>query len=160
MDFKFLFMKKLLLFLLIPGSILAQGNLQFNQVINTSVTASAGYDPEYNGTLVGTITVPSGKVIKLESASVYLNNSSGDIRWYYSTGSSNIGSKGCWIGDHLVWAPYWFTSGGSLNKVVDTANFPIWYGPGDYQIRVRHRTYFMDANYVVAYSGIEFNVVN
>ena len=126
------------------------------------MSATAGSTPESNGTLVGTITVPAGKVLKLESVSTYLNDSTGDIQSYYSTGSSYIGSKGCWIGGHLVWVPYWYTSTGSTNidSIVETSRFPIWFGEGTYEIRVRYRTNFGAGTfYVVSYSAIEFNII-
>ena len=158
-------MKRLLLSTLLIlsfNSLFSQGNLQFNRVISTTVSVTAGSSPELNGTLVGSITVPPGKVLKLESVSTYLNDSTGDIQWYYDTGTSNIGSRGCWIGGHLVWAPFWYTSTGSTNidKSVETSRFPIWYSEGTYEIRVRYRTNFgVGTFYVVSYSAIEFNII-
>jgi len=164
MDFNYKTMKKLFLSTLLTLSInclFAQGNLQFNKVISTTVSVTAGSSPELNGTLVGSITVPAGKVLKLESVSTYLNNSTGDIQWYY-TQTGNIGSRGCWIGGHLVWAPFWYTTTGSTNieKSVETSKFPIWYGEGTYEIRVRYKTNFGAGTfYVVSYSAIEFNII-
>ena len=114
-----------------------------------------------NGTLVGTIVVPVGKVLKLESVSVYLTSSTGDLQWYVKDGSSYYTSLGCWIGDHLVWAPYWGGAGDKIfTKMVDTANFPVWYGPGTHEIRVRYKTTFGAGTwYAVSYSAIEFNVI-
>lgn len=144
------------------GQLFGQGNLQFNQVISTVVTATAGSSPELNGTSVGTITVPVGKVLKLESVSVYLNDASGDLEHFYSNGTANINDRGCWIGNHLVWAPYVYTSTGSTNfdKPVDISRFPIWFGPGTYNIVARFNTNFGPGTfYNVSYSAIEFNVL-
>lgn len=156
-------MKKLLLSTLLILSInylFAQGNLQFNRVISTTVSVTAGSSPELNGTLVGSITVPAGKVLKLESVSTYLNDNTGDIKWFYT--QSSVGSQGCWIGGHLVWAPFWYTDTGSTNidKSVETSRFPIWYSEGTHEIRVRYKTNFGAGEfYVVSYSAIEFNII-
>jgi hypothetical protein len=60
-------MKNLLLFscLLISLSFKAQGNLQFNQVLNLEITCCTA----------STFTVPVGKVWKIESSMAYNNNS-------------------------------------------------------------------------------------
>ena len=59
-------MKNLLLFscLLISLSFKAQGNLQFNQVLNLEITCCTA----------STFTVPVGKVWKIESSMAYNNN--------------------------------------------------------------------------------------
>ncbi|MCX6191512.1 MAG: hypothetical protein NT109_04445 [Flavobacteriia bacterium] len=60
-------MKNLLLFscLLFSLSFKAQGNLQFNQVLNLEITCCTA----------STFTVPVGKVWKIESSMAYNNNS-------------------------------------------------------------------------------------
>jgi hypothetical protein len=54
--------------MLFAGVMFAQGNLQFNQVINQTITTplGTGFSGSNNQTLV--VTVPAGKVWKIESA--------------------------------------------------------------------------------------------
>ena len=157
-------MKKLLLIFILNFSFIhAQGNLQFNQVISTTVTGPIDDTPDLDGTLLGTIIVPAGTVLKLESVSVYLNDSTGGLRTY--TVTKNTGTEYytlCLIGNHLVWAPYIYTSTGSTNfdKFVQTSNFPIWLNAGTHEVRVRYKTNFGAGTFtVVSYSAIEFNII-
>ena len=157
-------MKKILFILILNISfIYGQGNLQFNQVISTTVSGTIEATPDLDGTLLGTITVPVGKVLKLESVSVYLNDSTGDIETYtVQQGAGREYDTWCLIGNHLVWAPYIYTSVGSTNfdKFVQTSNFPIWLNAGTHEVRVRYNTTFGAGTYtIVSYSAIEFNII-
>jgi hypothetical protein len=83
---------------LILGSLKAQGNLQFNQVINMAFTAS-------NTTPV---TVPAGKVWKLENC--MLNTPSNNYAYmlyngvYYNLRQQQTSA-------HIVNFPFWLSSG-------------------------------------------------
>ncbi len=164
MDFKTTIMNKKyffkLLFILTINLSFSQGNLQFNRVISEIVTATNSNGAELNGTLLGNIVVPAGKVLKLESVSVYLNDNTGDIETYWvQDGTAQMADTGCWIGNHLVWAPYAVRGGTHWGKFMETSTFPIWFGAGTYEIRTRFATVWGAGSFsVVTYSAIEFNI--
>lgn len=56
-----------IIMLLMVFNLYGQGSLQFNQVISRTITGTA----EYKGNTIGNITVPVGKVLKIEWASMY-----------------------------------------------------------------------------------------
>lgn len=113
----------------------AQGNLQFNQVINTSVTGLVGSLASAN---LGTITVPAGKVWKVETASV--------------TEANNIRTSLGRIGNNVV-----FYFGGS-NSPPNINLLPLWLRPGTYNLNVTN--YSSSAlTYRMTLSAIEFNVI-
>ena len=124
-------MKHLFTFLLVAVSAtcFAQGNLQFNQVVNVN-----GVDN--GGNPLTTVTVPAGKVWKITSAT-WLNEFGG----FYT--------QSLCIGTHLLQGYY---------NTISVARFPIWLEEGDYDVQwcgtpqtAASRTY--------AISGIEFNVI-
>ena len=74
-------MKKIIILALLISvcKINAQGNLQFNDVKNIEITGTTSpFDPNIGVPIstIGTITVPTGKVWKIESTSVKENNTS------------------------------------------------------------------------------------
>ncbi len=164
MDFKTTIMNKKyffkLLFILTINLSFSQGNLQFNRVISEIVTGTQNAAPEISGTVIGSIVVPVGKVLKLESASVYLSGNGGKINTYYvQDGTGQMTNTGCWIGNHLVWAPYAVRVGTFWGKFMETSTFPIWFGAGTYEIKTRFNTVFGAGDFtVVTYSAIEFNI--
>ena len=170
MDFKTTIMNKKcffkLLFILTINLSFSQGNLQFNRVISEMVTSTIkplNTAAEKFGTLMGNIVVPNNKVLKLESISFYINDNTGDLETLNVTHNQAAQyDSGVWIGNHLVWAPYVYTSVGSSNydKFMQTANFPIWYGAGTYEIRSRTNAGYSSPPvfYVLTYSAIEFNI--
>lgn len=56
--------------ILLATGAFAQGNLQFNQVINLNMTTPQGVGNSGTNNLTLTVTVPAGKVWKIESANV------------------------------------------------------------------------------------------
>ena len=125
------------LFIAISATSFAQGNLQFNKVVNVS-----GVTP--GGNVFTTVTVPAGKVWKITS-STWLN-SAGSIT------SSTYAMTPLCIGPFLLNG--WKTSnGGAYNPVT----FPIWLEEGDYD--VKHCDAQSASNYTYAISGIEFNII-
>ena len=141
-----------------------QGSLQFNRVISATVTGTANPVPELNGTVIGSIVVPPGKVLKLESVSVYTNDPTGDLETHsVDAGTARQFDTGCWIGNHLVWAPFVQTTVGDENysKFVQTSTFPIWFNPNTHEILVRFNSNMgvFGRFAVVTYSAIEFNVI-
>ena len=124
-------MKHLFTFLLvaISATSFAQGNLQFNQVINVS-GVSAGSN------IMTTVTVPTGKVWKITSSS-----------WM----SANGGLVSNWLclGPHSI---------NGNQSGVDPAKLPIWLEPGSYEVKWCNPTdNFIGQRYAI--SGVEFNVV-
>lgn len=111
----------------------AQGNLQFNQVINVK-TSPVNYN--YDTETLGTIVVPVGKVLKIESTAFTYENST---EFYYINNSVFI--------DRLIgW------SGAS-----DVRHYlPLWLSAGTYDIRAYGST---QTDAVFSYSAIEFNIV-
>ena len=113
-----------------------QGNLQFNQVINQVFNGT--YNTYFEA---GTITVPAGKVWKIEAASLTRTDSSP------VSGVINAGSfHSLTIAGHVAY----------YSSAPESSNFPIWLSEGTYPV----------GGYVsssipsrVSISAIEFNVV-
>lgn len=108
----------------------AQGNLQFNQVINGEITAMVTYDL----TTMGTITVPTGKVWKVESVS---------MRYFDGTWAT-VSSATAWIDKHHVWDP-----GLNIPSIL-----PLWLSEGTYTVSAVGSNENLD----FTYSVIEFNI--
>ena len=111
----------------------AQGNLQFNQVINATTTPiNYNYDTE----VLGTIVVPAGKVLKIESTSfTYINST----ETYYINNSVYIDRLIAWSGSSDV-----------------RHYLPLWLSEGTYQISA-YGSSQTDAAF--SYSAIEFNII-
>ena len=124
-------MKHLFTFLLvaISATSFAQGNLQFNQVINVSGVSAAS-------NIMSTVTVPAGKVWKI-------------------TSSSWISPNGGLISNWLCLGPH--SINGTLSGV-NPAKLPIWLDPGSYDVKWCNPTDNF-SGYRYAISGVEFNVV-
>lgn len=133
-------MKKILSLsiLLISLSVSAQGNLQFNQVVNQSHTGAIATTP----TTIGTITVPAGKVWKVEAVSYQYAGS------YYANGTGGFWAL---IGDYIVYDG----SSGNFSNINNT--FPLWLQPGTYDVIARANSSYPNGR--IAISAIEFNVV-
>ena len=111
----------------------AQGNLQFNQVIVAETTPiTYSYDTE----ILGTIIVPAGKVLKIESTT-FSHFQSNDF--LYINNSVYINRLIAWSGNTDV-----------------RKYLPLWLSEGTYQIKA-YGTTQIDA--VFSYSAIEFNVI-
>lgn len=115
----------------------AQGNLQFNQVINYENTA---FVPTAGSAVQGSITVPTGKVWKVETCSYVLVSGGNDFAYTTSSGSVHIGKN----------TVYDATSNQTTNYL------PLWLGEGTYDI-----SRYSQSGYTVsiAFSAIEFNIV-
>ena len=109
----------------------AQGNLQFNQVINGELNAQV----DYSLTTMGTITVPTGKVWKVESVSLSFY----DGTYRYAQGNP------VFIGNHCV---------NRLGVEGGMNYLPLWLSPGTYQVTATG----FDDPFTFNYSVIEFNV--
>lgn len=115
----------------------AQGNLQFNQVLNNSYSATLQAQ-----TLLGTVTVPAGKVWKIETATYFFTQAGNRI-----TGRGS-GAYAAFIGDNLIWD--------GTNSLGHQDFFPIWLSPGTYSVFARCASLYA---VTVNFSAIEFNVV-
>ena len=135
-------MKNLLLTLAIAFSSAAfgQGNLQFNQVINLDYTASfVGFSKQN----LGSVTVPAGKVWKIESATMYRDAGT----YNYSL----IAEANLTFGNVLI------KDSKNSSNINNTA-YPIWLASGTYPITMSQNN-ASASTYVCAVSIIEFNVV-
>jgi hypothetical protein len=118
----------------------SQGNLQFNRVVKEDIEATV---VNTASTSMGSIMVPAGKVLKIESVSYVAKETSGTPL------AINSGSDRAYIGNHVVWNPR-----SSLNQ---KANFPIWLPEGTHTVYGQRTTNSLPR--IFSYSGIEFNVV-
>lgn len=116
----------------------AQNNLQFNQVIRLGYTGTVASNAA--PVSAGTLTVPAGKVWKIESGSAI------DTKLFTVQLSLTVDSQ-------LVYSGH---SAGSSMPFQLTQ--PIWLGPGTYNVAVALITGF-NYNFVAKISALEFNVV-
>ena len=114
----------------------AQGNLQFNQVVTGSYSA---INLPYVTTVIGTVTVPTGKVWKVESTN-YTYTQGGNT-WPIGNTSYIV-----YIGDHMA---YCQSSGQPQHYL------PLWLPEGTYNVYAI--AWDVDVNF--SYSAIEFNVI-
>jgi len=126
-------MKNLLFILaiIISSFSFAQGNLQFNQVVNLSYSGTG------TGKInVGSLAVPAGKVWKITSASATRSN-------------TLLQQIALFVGDHIVFANY----------SAYYSNFqavPLWLSEGIYDV---HMWTNNDGPRLGSISVLEFNVV-
>ena len=143
-NIKFIKMKKIfitLVLILIVNSIKAQGNLQFNQVKNVEITGTTLPNTTQIGnpiSTLGSITIPIGKVWKIESVTGIKNGQeSNDI---FGTHVRVL------IGNHKA-----LVSPGD-----EIIMFPIWLSAGNYPIKAGSNP--LDS-LIISISAIEFNIV-
>ena len=117
-------------------SSIAQGNLQFNQVVAADINAAA---LPYASTVIGTITVPAGKVWKVESTS-YTYTQSGNT---WPMGGTSYVVR---IGSHIAYCQ---------NSGHPQQYLPLWLPAGTYSVTALG----FDEDVTFSYSAIEFNVV-
>lgn len=135
-------MKKILSIavLLISLSVSAQGNLQFNQVINLDYSATFTGFGKQN---LGSVTIPAGKVWKIESATMYRDNG---LYNYAPVVDANLAFDKILVKDN------------KSNGNVAATNYPIWISEGTYPV-IMSSNNSSAYTYVCAISIIEFNVV-
>jgi hypothetical protein len=141
-------MKKIIItivLLIAVNTIKAQGNLQFNEVKNIEITGTTlPYDPNVFGvpiSTIGTITVPTGKVWKIESTSVKENN----LFPIYSTSPFVL-----FLNNHVAYS----TNQGTNNQPF--VFLPIWLSAGSYQVKISSSAAQLNA--IASISAIEFNI--
>lgn len=143
-------MKKLLFisFLFVSLGLFSQGNLQFNQVIQLSgterVTGLTG-SVSTGWKNVSTITIPDGKVWKIESAdmSVWDDNRS------FASGGLQKGS--IQFGDFVL---YKFSGNHYIHQ-----KWPIWLKSGSYQLKLVNGESTDSSSLHYQIFALEFNIV-
>ena len=149
-------MKKLLFILFIFSNSFAQGNLQFNQVINISNTLNVIRDSRV---VFNTFTVPIGKVLKIESASVAQVIGSTNPRM-------NSQFQGVLSVDNNILMHFGQSWGSSMGvgDVSAVNSFPMWLGPGTYNFyfhcyQLDNPNNTNNSNFTASLSALEFNVL-
>jgi hypothetical protein len=116
-----------------------QNNLQFNSAVFNSIEGIS------NQQIVGTIIVPQGKVMKIESASVVAVEGFSGVM---PPTHSNQGILEATINNMLV-----------FSSEKDT-KFPVWLPTGTYNVRIYCGTNPLNTfNHSFSYSGVLFNLV-
>jgi hypothetical protein len=139
-------MKKLLLIVIcfLSLQLFAQGNLQFNQVLRPIVSvnnlASSGYAKV-------TLTVPTGKVWKIESADAYYHPSNNaDMIYHWSLELTFGGQK----------LNYYLPTSGAILPV----SLPKWFPEGTYNMIVYNwGSSLNNATIIGVMNVIEFNII-
>jgi hypothetical protein len=126
-----------ILLVAISATTFAQGNLQFNQVINDEYTGLV----ITTGSTLGTLTVPAGKVWKIEFVS-FTSNTNPSYPSVHSSGTAQV-----FINNYNVYAG---------NTGAGTIHFPIWLSEGSYPVKARQGS---NGNSTLSISAIEFNIV-
>ena len=158
MVFNFKQIAMALITIAISNVLSAQGNLQFNRVVQESFVLSL---PSSNNLQsVTTITVPEGKVLKIESGSIYtgtlsvVGQSLGTVSFYYKSPMS----AALLVNNHCIFQNS-MISGNEAESVLYHPDH-IWLNAGTYTLSVQV-AYSSQENttYRIGYSGIEFNIV-
>ena len=131
-------MKKILLLsaCLISLHLSAQGNLQFNRVINHTISGTVGLFAT-----IGSVTVPAGKVWKLESANFTFTNAGRNT-------ALSSPAMVAYIGDNLIWD--------GNNSDGTKSLFPIWLPAGTFEVKASSSNAW---SMFININAIEFNVI-
>jgi hypothetical protein len=130
----------IIIFLLLSLNLFSQGNLQFNQVIIRDFTVNNLGTPSSAICSPSTISVPAGKVWKIEQASVYIDT--------YTNSTSTGVTYSLFVGNSLV----------SRNV---TSLTPLWLPEGTYTIKIVTDTFGnpYSNSYKASINAIEFNII-
>lgn len=141
--------------------ILAQdtpGNLQFNSVKALSFediesSETVGNSRTY---IMGSITIPSGKVWKINNSSLNMRGSSGWVTYFRGSSSNANGTVFgvLRIGGQVV------KEVGYMSKSDNNINTsPLWLPSGTYTIRIDASYYLEYTRFYVSINALEFNVI-
>jgi hypothetical protein len=144
-------------FLVLCSLLYSQGNLQFNQVLSPSISTTLPFSA--NTAQQVTITIPTGKVWKVESASYVIistigSTNPGQISPFLQGGSLSIGPF-FYVDDFLV------TPWNSPNGIVNPS-FPIWLNEGVHSMKISNNSSsnnLINAILKGTLSVIEFNII-
>ena len=115
----------------------AQGNLQFKEVLNQTFSGTS----QNNRIIAGSITVPTGEVWKVVTASITIDGGTG---FYYDYSvTTTYGNQG-FIGDNIVYS----------NKNTSSL-LPLWLGAGTYSVDA----FMVSVPFKFSISAIKFSVV-
>ena len=159
----------LILTLTVSASLFAQGNLQFNQIRKIDITGNQSYQYNYNtgntqmNFATQTITVPTGKVLKIESSFVRMTYSGTNNEAKPLTGTNggtnNIDVLLLFLDNNII-----AHQAGANNEFKNLRyQYPIWLPAGSYQIKLvgdcttNGSTTTANANGMI--SAIEFNII-
>jgi hypothetical protein len=133
----------IIIFLLLSLNLFSQGNLQFNQVILTEFTANNLLNGNSVVCSPSTITVPAGKVWKIEQSSVYMNT---------ALGASSGYSYSMYLNNTLL-----------FNRFGNSFTFsstPMWLSEGSYTVKIAYEnTSGGPFNFKGSINAIEFNII-
>jgi hypothetical protein len=117
----------------------AQGNLQFNRVVNFSASQSVLADTYIT---FQTFQVPAGKVWKIENVKLGQQRQSGvpEICNYCSASFNEIIAF-------------------MVRDLVENTTFPIWLSEGSYNFKISNFSGSTNRLILASYSAIEFNVM-
>jgi hypothetical protein len=118
----------------------AQGNLQFNRVVNFSATQSVA---DNTPTTFQTLQVPAGKVWKIENVMIGNKTPSGAISFCDICSASF---------NEIIAYMLYFPS-------IQNTTFPIWLSEGSYNFKISNLSGSSIRLLLASYSAIEFNVV-
>lgn len=128
----------------------AQGNLQFNQVLNPSISA---VNLPLGGWSSVTLTIPNGKVWKVENASYarYTGNTTLPSYQWSNTSGVNFFLEDYMIDNYV----------NNANGILFPKVFPIWLSPGQYNLTIINSSLNNQTNttWRGTLSVIEFNIV-
>lgn len=128
-------------FIFLSATLFAQGNLQFSQVLNYNLSITGGGSVTYAKDNV-TLTVPAGKVWKIESGHLSEQITSSSAQYYVPGGYLLLDGS--------------IIAGESSNNY--DPKFPIWLSPGTYTLTLQGGTNSSNYYWYGFVSIIEFNV--
>ncbi len=126
----------------------AQGNLQFNRVVNFSDSQSNGGSYSTGAYVYQTFQIPVGKVWKIEN--VMVGKSNGVELGFVKS------CDACAATFNNIIAYIYFTGG----YAPDNAKFPIWLSEGTYSFIISDNNNSSQGDTLIgSYSAVEFNII-
>jgi hypothetical protein len=128
--------------ILLFGNVFGQGNLQFNQVISMNFSAT-GFDGGNFPWDIQPVTIPSGKVWKIESVRLTERDDSAPVYYRSNNAAAFI------IGENLI----------ETGSATSNYPFPVWLPAGNYSFKLQGESWSAGYSYYCLVSIIEFNVI-
>lgn len=133
------------------STMFAQGNMQFNQIkrLAYSGTVSSYFNSNGDPVTLASVSVPAGKVWKIESGSIFGSWSNSGVKMLTSDMALFVDNQIVYLGE---------SSYSSAMQRNSSTSAPIWLGPGTYSF-----SYYcgnsLASSYKAVISAIEFNIV-